>query len=241
MEKQEIFKERYLIKLKNEIDKDKYRSNEFVYEKKQTLILPNINKPNGLLNKLNHESDFETAIAIFEGFKSLEPIQASDERFWAYLTHVDFYPYMIKRWDAVYKGKAGNPIDYVMEHWFLKSTAQSNLLRHAIAGLWWAVFLSIDESRGEKKYELTKILFRQLDFPTRTLGTYKLGCHKEAVVGILEFIQENEILFKSNFQDKVRLITMHLNLIGGVKPIAYYNRSFFKTELQKIFQNIKNM
>jgi hypothetical protein len=234
MEKQQIFKEKYLLKLKEEIDKDKYRSNEFVYDKKQTLMMPNINKPDGLLSKLNHQNDFETAVAIFEAFKNLEPIQASDERLWAYLSHVDLYPYMIKRWDAAYKGTVKDAMDYVNEHWFLKSSAQSNLLRHALAGFWWAVYLSVDQSRGEKKYELTKILFRQLDFPTRTLGTYKLGRHKEAVIGILEFIQENELLFGRNFEERVRFLTKHLNLIGGVKPIAYYNRSFFKSELQKV-------
>jgi hypothetical protein len=238
MEKQQIFREKYLLKLKEEIDTNKYRSNEFVYDKKQTFMMPNINKPYGLLSKLNHQNDFETAVAVFEAFKNLEPIQASDERLWAYLSHVDLYPYMIKRWSDVYTNKASKPENYIRDHWFLESTVQSNLLRHAISGLWWAVYLSVDEKRGEKKYELTKILFRQLDFPTRTLGTYKLGRHKEAVIGILEFIQENELLFKKNFEDRVRFITKHLNLIGGVKPIAYYDRSFFKGELQKVSENI---
>ncbi len=238
MEKQQIFKEKYLLKLKEEIDKDKYRSNEFVYDKKQTLMMPNINKPDGLLSKLNHESDFETAVAVFEAFKNLEPIQASDERLWAYLSHVDLYPYMIKRWSDVYKGEASKPENYIRDHWFLESTVQSNLLRHAISGLWWAVYLSVDENRGTKKYELTKILFRQLDFPTRTLGTEKLGRHKECVMGILEFIQENEEMFKTHFETKTRFITKHINRIGGVKPIAYYDRYFFKGELQKVSTSI---
>ena len=85
-----------------------------------------------------------------------------------------------------------------------------------MAGLWWAVYLSVDENRETNKYELTEILFRQLDFPTRTLGLYKLGRHKEAVIGILEFIQENEHLFKNKFQEKTRLVTKHLNLIRGL-------------------------
>lgn len=241
MEKQQIFKEKYLLKLKEEIDTDKYRSNEFVYDKKQTLMMPNINKPDSLLSKLNYQNDFESAVLIFEAFKNLEPIQASDERLWTYLSHVDLYPYMIKRWSDVYKGEASKPENYIRDHWFLESTVQNNLLRHAISGLWWAVYMSVDEKRGEKKYELTKILFRQLDFPTRTLGTYKLGRHKEAVIGILEFIQENELLFKKNFEDRIRFVTKHLNLIGGVKPIAYYDRSFFKAELQKVSANISTV
>jgi Family of unknown function (DUF6339) len=240
MEKQQIFKEKYLLKLKEEINVDQYRSNEFVYDKKQTLMMPNIIKPEGLLGNLNHENDCETAIAIYEAFKNLEPIQASDERLWVYLSHVDLYPYMIKRWDAVHKGTAKNFVDYIDEHFLLKSTIQSNLLRHAIAGLWWAVYLSVDEERNDK-YELTRILFRQLDFPTRTLGTYKLGRHKEAVIGILEYIQENEELFKNRFEDKTRYITKYLNLVGGVKPLAYYNRSFFKAELEKISDKIQTV
>lgn len=238
MEKQQIFKEKYLLTLKREIDADKYRSNEFVFDKKQTLMMPNILKSEGLAEKLNPENDFETAVLIFKAFKNLEPIQASDERMWTYLTHVDLYSYMIKRWNAVYKGTAKDDKDYIFSHWFLSSTAQSELLRHALAGLWWAVYLSVDENRGENKYELTQILFRQLDFPTRTLGTYKLGRHKEAVIGILEFIQENESLFKKGFEDKVRYVTKYLNLIGGVKPIAYYDRSYFKKELEKVSASI---
>jgi len=236
MEKQQIFKEKYLLKLKGEIDADKYRSNEFVFDKKQTLMMPNILKSEGLAEKLNPENDFETAVLIFEAFKNLEPIQASDERMWTYLTHVDLYSYMIKRWNAVYKGTAKDTKDYLMEHYFLKSTAQGNLLRHAISGLWWSVYISIDETRINK-YELTEILFRNQTMRTRTLGAYNLSRHKEAMIGLLEFIKENWSSF-SNFEKQHQRLTEHLNLIGGVKPIAYYDRSYFKNELQKISVSI---
>jgi len=242
MEKQLIFREKYVHKLKTDIEAgislENYSSNVFVYDKKQVLMMPNIAKTSILLSKLNPDNDFETAVHIFEAFINLEPIQASDERLWTYLSHADLYPYMIKRWDAVHKGAAKDSIAYILEHWFLSSTSQADLLRHALSGLWWAVYLSVDERRRDK-YELTKILFRQLDFPTRTLGAYKLGRHKEAVLGILEFIHENEDLFNRNFQSKTRFITKHLNLIGGVKPISYYDRTFFKSELLKVAGNIE--
>lgn len=245
MEKQLIFKEKYLIQIKKDIEDgtsiDKYRSNEFVHDKKQTLMMPNVLKHDGLSVKLDPNNDFKTAVQIFEAFNNLEPIQASDERLWTYLAHVDLYQYMIKRWSAVFKGTAKDTLNYILEHWFLWSSSQSDLLRHALAGLWWAVYLSVDETRGQNKYELTEILFRQIDFPTRTLGAYNLGRHKEAVIGILEFIQENEDLFKSKFEDKTRFITKHLNLIGGVKPISYYDRSFFKNELKKISVSINSL
>ena len=244
MEKQLIFKEKYVLQLKADIETgislENYNSNVFIYDKKQVLMMPNIAKTTILLNRINADNDFETAVQIFEAFKNSEPIQASDERLWTYLSHVDLYPYMIKRWNAVHERTAKDPISYIVEHWFLSSTSQAGLLRHSLSGLWWAVYLSVDENRNDK-YELTKILFRQLDFTTRTLGAYKLGRHKEAVIGILEFIHENEDLFKQNLQSKTRFITKHLNLIGGTKPVSYYNRAFFKSELQKIANNIESL
>jgi len=245
MEKQLIFKEKYLQQLKKTLEEgvsvELYRSNEFVYDKKATLMMPNIGKPENLSQKLKIDNDFETAVLLYEAFKNLEPIQAADERLWTYLSHVDLYSYMIKRWISAYLGTAKDSRTYILEHWFLRSTSHSDLLRHALSGLWWAVYLSVDEARVGKKYELTEILFRQLDFPTRTLGAYSLGRHKEAVIGILEFIKENEGLFKNGFEIKTRYITKHLNLIGGVKPISYYNRQFFKDELQKVSANISTL
>lgn len=237
MRKQFIFKDKYVQKLKSDIvlgnSIEFYRSNEFVYDKNQILMMPNIESTPDLVNQLDIDDDFKTAITLYEAFEKLEPIQASDERLWTYLSHVDLYPYMTKRWSSTYKRNAKNDKDYILEHWFLNSSAQSSLLRHALAGLWWSVYLSIDVNKGKNKYDLTKILFRQLDFPTRTLGTYKLGRHKEAVIGILEFIQENEDLFKTKFEDKTRFVTKYLNVVGGVKPISYFDRDFFKNELCK--------
>ena len=147
---------------------------------------------------------------------------------------------MIKRWNKHIEGKAKNEIKYILEHWFLQSSSQGSLMRHPLAGLWWGVYLSVDAARTNK-YELTKILFRQLDFPTRTLGTFKLGRHKEAVIGILEFIKEHEDLFESRFEKKTRYITRHLNLVGGTVNLAYFDRDFFKDELKKVEGKIKNI
>lgn len=239
MEKQLIFKERYLYELKQNINIEKYKGNEFVYDDKQVLTMVNINKPDKLADRLNPnpKNDFESAIAIFEAYKNLEPIQASDERLWTYLAHVDLYPYMIKRWPDVYNAEAVKPEVYINDHWFLDTTAQSNLMRHAIAGLWWSVYLTVDEKRSNK-YELTEVLFWNQTFRTRTFGNYKLVRHKEAVIGLLEFCKENEPILK-NFEKQHQVLTEHLNLIGGVKPLAYQDRIFFKSELEKISAKIK--
>jgi hypothetical protein len=239
MSNQFIFKDKYVQKLKDDLNVAFYKSNQFVFDQRQVLQLPNIERTQDLGERLiqNVNNDCDNAIIIYEAFQKLELIQASDVRLWVYLSHADLYSYMVKRWDNVITNVASDEKKYILDHWFLSSSAQNNLMRHGIAGLWWSVYLSIDEGRSDK-YELTRILFRQLDFPTRTLGIYKLGRHKEAVIGILEFIKENDGLFKNKFQDKTRFMTEHLNFVGGVKPISYYDRAFFKAELEKVAADI---
>lgn len=156
------------------------------------------------------------------------------------MAHVDLFPYMRQRWSKHIEGKIDDEIKYILKHWFLQSGSQQNLMRHSLSGLWWAVYLSVDDSRDDR-YELTKILFRQLDFPTRTLGLYHLGRHKEAVIGILQFIKDNDELFKSKFQEKTRYITKYLNLVGGAINLAYFDRKFFIEELEKVKDKIDNL
>jgi len=244
MEKQKVFKSSYISKLKDDVNSGKsihlYKENEFEYNKERELVLPMVKKPEELLKKMNAKNDLESAIALYEAYSDFTPIQASDERFWTYLSHVDLFLYMQKRWSKHIEGKVDNEVKYILEHWFLQSTSQQNLMRHSLAGLWWSVYLSIDNERKDK-YELTKILFRQLDFPTRTLGTYNLGRHKEAVKGILQFIKNNEELFNSKFEKKTRFITKYLNLVGGAKPLSYFDRNFFISELNKVKEKIKEV
>lgn len=240
MEKQKILKRAYLRKLKEGVENgrnlERYKSDNFEIDPEQTLFFPNIMKPVNLLNSLNANSnkDFESAIKIYEAYSDLELIQASDIRLWVYLSHVELYPYVKERWSGDINS------DYVLRHWFINTPSQSNLLSDNLSQLWWAVHLSIDKNRGEdKKYELTKVLFENRTFAFRTLGTYRLARHKEAMMGILEFIKENFDLFDNKFEARGGYIAKYLNQLGGVKPIAYYDRNFFKSSLEDISDKIE--
>ena len=46
------------------------------------------------------KSDFENSKTLYEAFKNLTEVQASDERFWTYLIFVHCWKYMRKRWPA---------------------------------------------------------------------------------------------------------------------------------------------
>lgn len=234
---QSLFREKYVEDLRRRVENgeivDYYKSDSFEYDKEQVLFTRLIAAP-ASLELLSPEdgnfNDAENAKLIFQAYKELTPLQASNVNFWAYLAHVDLYPYMCKRWSRVKDGTAKNPSQYILDHWFISSPTQSNLLRHGLAGLWWAAYLSFDPSR-EDPFELTDILYTQLDLATRTLGTYKLARHKPAVIGVLEFIKENDELFREKFEAKQRFVTKYLNQVGGVKPLAFFEKEFFKETL----------
>jgi hypothetical protein len=240
MEKQKIFKSAYVRELKKGVKSgmnlDRYKSENFEINEERTLFFPNVHAPTDLLSSLdpNLSKDFENAVNIYEAYSDLELIQASDIRFWIYLSHADLYPYVKERWNGEINKR------YVLNHWFIDTPKQSNLLGDNISRLWWAVHLSIDENRGiKKKYELTNILFKNRTFAFRTLGTSRLGRHKEAMIGILEFIKDNYELFENKFEARGRYVAKYLNQLGGIKPIAYYDRNFFKSALSEITGNIK--
>lgn len=246
MELQKIFTGTYVEKLRNGVKDGSrvkyYESDTFLFDNEQTFSLPKIVKANKGKLKMpdgTNYYDFENSKIIFEAYKNLTPLQASDIRLWTYLAHTDYYEYMCRRWASVKKKSASNPSKYILDHWFISSPAQSNLLRHGIAGLWWTAYLTYDETRTDS-YELTNVLYRQLDFATRTLGTYSLARHKAAVKGILEYILQNPNLFKEKFEPKSRFLTKYINQIGGIKPLSYFNKDFFKDSLEAISPKIKS-
>ena len=239
MNMQKIFKQRYVDTLRVNIDPKNYKKRLFEYDESQVITSSTIVVPVDLVKKIDPKDDYKTAIALYEAYPNLDRIDVADQRLWTYLAHVDLYPYMRKRWPKVYTGDIDETSEnYITYHWFMKTTAQNNQLRHPLAGLWWGVKMSADETKSDK-YELTEILLgRQLDPLRRHLGTSKLFRYPEARLGILEFIKEREDLFEHKFQDKFRFVSKHLTSVGGVKCISYFDRDFFKSELVKVIPKI---
>jgi hypothetical protein len=245
MELQKLFRESYVEALRMGVKDSSlvkyYEGDTFLYDAEKVMQMPHIAKPINsefLIPTKTALYDFENSKIIYEAYKTITPLQASDVRLWTYLAHTDYYAYMCKRWPGVQDKSATDRSKYILDHWFISSPAQSNFLRHGIAGLWWAAHLTYDETRTDP-YELTKVIFRNLDFSFRTLGTYKLGRHREAVIGISEFIIQNPATFKGNFQDKTRFITKYLNQVGGTKPLSYFKRDFFKNTLYDVKAKIE--
>ncbi len=181
-----------------------------------------------LLLDENEKSEFKIAKIFWEKTNHLTPFQASDIGFWNYLNHFPFYNFLHKRW------KISGPND-ILNHFLLKSSSQATLIDRTLSSYWWTFYLTVDENRVNP-FELTEVLFQNASFRTKNFGSYKIFRHKEAVIGTIEFIIENN-LNKSNFEDNTRAISVFLNKLGGTKPLGYFDRKWFKEKLKINFDD----
>ena len=239
--KQKIFKELYFQTLKSQ-----FKSlTEFQVIKEymgQTFIIPDkslietdlviekqlaLNPPQG--KAIN---DIENAILVFETFSLLTPAEATDEKLWATLAHNDCWDYMRKRW-PVEDNTAKNKAEYVEQRYFIKGVNTKNLLRHGIARLWWAVYLTKDENR-ENPYELTEEIFSMLDYTTHLMAGVQ-GRNRTFSKTVLSFVIDNKELFSKYKEKKVRFLLQKLNYMAGYKVFS----ALTAKEIFEILNNLK--
>ena len=238
MELQKTFKESYMKTLRDAVNSEItipiYGKETFEIDTTQVKRLANVYAPVGLAEKLNevYEDDFKSAVAIFEAYEKISPLLASNEAFWAYLTHVDLFSYAQNRWPKVKEKNCGS--EYILDHWFISGNGP---LRNAIASMWWSVYNTVDTTR-ENKYELTEILFKNYTFRVNGFGASFLMRHKEAMIGVLSFLFDNPVIINNALDERGRYISKYFNRLGAVKQLAFLNRDFFYTKCEHLKSRI---
>lgn len=238
MQLQKTFKDSYMKTLRDAVKSGVaiplYAADSFEVDQTQVKRLANIYAPIGLAERLNEvwDNDFLSAIAIYEAYKEISPLLASNEAFWAYITHVDLFNYAQKRWPKVKDSDCS--ADYIIDHWFIGA---QGVLRNTAASLWWSVYNTVDEKRNNK-YELTEVYFKNYTLRVVSLGTTQLIRHREAMIGILSFIKDNPSVTNNAFEYRGQFITKYFNRIGAVKQLAYLNREYFYMTCEKLKDKI---
>lgn len=216
---------------------------EFLYDFKETDIIesniPIINETLGedMLDIFSsnqadsQKADFECAKLLYENL-DLSPSQAGNADFWNYLHHFDMYKYIHRRWK-----NQGNIITHIKRHWLLNLTSQKHLINFPLTTLWWSIHLTIDDSR-EDKYELSKIYFSNNRFRTVSLGGMSFVRHKPAILSVLNFMHNyrSELTKKINYTDLGDEISKFINLLGGTKPLSYFEEEWFTAKLMERFK-----
>ncbi len=231
---QKTFTADYAAKLEENakcgIDIEKYQNPTFDFDAKETRLIPAVEQPEGLLEKMDPDNDFISATALYEAYSGISPLLASSKDFWTYLTHVDLYPYIRDRHPKL-KEPGFNDGKYVNEHLFY-GFGQS--IYHPLQGLWWSVRMTVEPEQNNP-YRYTEFIFRDYGLRVTYLGRYKLFRNREELLGILDFIIENQDnLFNEHSRQRYRWIVQHFNKIGATKQLMSLNRDYFKDELERV-------
>jgi hypothetical protein len=176
--------------------------------------------------------DLENTKILYEALKHLTPVEASDERLWAYMTHVTFWEYMAQRWpSAQYEGKK-RFVENMQEHYFFASDRPRALTRNGISRLWWYGYASYDAERADP-FELTAVLLKNLDVTGSILErafSRNVTVTKAVLSVLLDWEKKGAPFYE---RDDVRELVKYLVQIGGVTIID----ALAYDEIEKIVTN----
>ncbi|MFA5878472.1 MAG: DUF6339 family protein [Candidatus Staskawiczbacteria bacterium] len=257
---QKIFKrsvsDRLYADLRSSVSLQDYFKDFFKVDKKETLastIEIQGRLPNLKVHKKDIASgDLDNAIKFYEYYKNIDETQASDSRFWVYLTHVDFRKYCLTRWgisghykDFKKEEEIKKAITFITEHWFVSGNDR-DLRRNALARLWWAAHLTyapwerdpefFSDLKIKDAYYFTRVLLFTQDIYQQVLER-AMGRSNRILISILEFLGENKKFAQS--REKIRNLVKELNLVYGTKEIIMLDRKTLKDTVLSIAEEIE--
>lgn len=227
---QRTFSDTYVTKLKNDVKTgvsiEKYSADEFEIDMTKLKYVANVYTPTDLLEKMMaSQTDYEAAIILYEAYKDIPLVLASNEAFWTYLCHTELFDYCKKRYPVE---DANNKTSHILDHWFFGSGYNRNTL----AQLWWGVKETYDDDNKDNPYHLTELFFKNYSF--RVLWFTKMLRTKQGLLGILDFLKDNQDIIDKAFEHRGFFIAKYFNRLGGTKQISFLPREFFKKELESI-------
>ncbi len=111
-------------------------------------------------------NDASNAVIFYENYKNLlKPVQATDRRLWAALSHTVFYNYATTRWPVVDSVNESGTNGTVTDRYFLSR----GFFRNCISRLYWIPSLTYDESLNDP-YKYTKFLLSNQDLINQVDG-----------------------------------------------------------------------
>jgi hypothetical protein len=184
--------------------------------------------------KNNTKDEFSLAKILYEALP-LDSNQASNNLFWLYLNLSSFFSYIKERWIQKWNEEDDKLINDIERFFLSLEPSQNSLMKSPIAGLWWAIHLTIDETL-EDKYYYSKIFLSERNLRDKNVGSYKLIRDKKVLKAVLDFYQKHkdtELEGKRIGSEAIaQQMIKTLNQIGGLTVLSYLSKEevFFKME-----------
>jgi hypothetical protein len=158
-------------------------------------------------------SDKENVKIIYNALKHLNVSQATQERLWSGLAHLQFRDFSYYRLKNELMNKNEKRINTGL---FFKNGNKRSLFVHILARLWWVGYMTYDESNESNPYWLTDF-FCEKDFSARCVVFFSSNftANPNITKGILKTLvkwKENGITIK---RDHFVQANKYLNVVGG--------------------------
>lgn len=189
--------------------------------------------------KNNPKSEFELAKILFEGIRIPRNLAANNQ-YWVYLNLKYFFSYIKDKWlDIKENDEDFNPTE--IDKYFLAiEPSQNSLIKSPIAGLWWSLALTVDESLDDKYY-YSKIFLSDRNLRDKNLGTYKFSRDKKILFALLDFYSKYKDQTINNVHIGSEAIAQQmsktLNQLGGLTVLSYLT----KEEIFKLLEENKGL
>ena len=159
--------------------------------------------------------DAQNALAVYNTLRKLTPQQASDERFWAYVSHVECSSYIRERWLAEQPDDPERAATRARNHFFGRD-ARALIRDHGVSRLWWLGRIAC-EAYPEDPALFLKIVLHRQDVRSALIERPSVSMNRGVLRGIFGVMRDHwegdKALFK---RETFRAWMVALNRRGGV-------------------------
>ncbi|MER2108981.1 MAG: DUF6339 family protein [Solibacillus sp.] len=224
MQKLYYIDEQVLELMKNEADKnlELYKQGQPWCEELLEVELQEIVKPIELKIEAGDKgkNDLANAILLYEAMKNLPYSVATNENFWAFLTHTVYWDYMRNRWPI--EDAQQDEISYIHTR-YMFSTKNKRFYRNGLSRLWFYAALTYDETNEENPYFYTELMMKNQDLAGLILETTSVSRNFKALKATLEIIKRLDELEAAEEIEKIkgkrefiRDVMKKINFIGAI-------------------------
>lgn len=186
-------------------------------------------------DKQKSQEDLVNTRLIYDAFKGLTPLQASNKYMWSYLCHAvpEYREYIRDRW---MQEERKNTI----KSRFFVTTPGSLLNDNALSRLWWYGYLTYDRS-SSNPYALTEILFTNQTICTDVMDTFN-RMNYDRLRGVLLAIKafKYKISDSEGITDYFRECKKYLNHYAAVTTLEFLSSEEIRDLAFNYMMNLRN-
>ncbi|MBM7660403.1 hypothetical protein JOC85_001170 [Bacillus mesophilus] len=203
----DAYKEHYYNK-NDQWFNDYFNQEGRVLESKIDLNMDKLN-----LNEDYSISDKENVKVIYEALKDLTVSQATQERLWSGLAHLQLRDFSYYRLKNELENKNDQRINTAL---FFKNGNKRSLFVHILARLWWVGYMTYDKEHPTNPYWLTEF-FCEKDFSARSVVFFSsnLTSNPNITKGILKTLVKWQQSGINITRDHFVQANKYLNVVGG--------------------------